>query len=208
MAIEFRVDGHKVFCATGGQPFKVNESNGQAVILVHGAGMDHSYWSLQSRWFAWHGWSVLVPDLPGHRGSGGDPLPTIEAMAAWLGRLMDAAGLEKATLVGHSMGAIIVLQAAADLPQRVVRLGLLGVADAIPVHPDLLEAARLNDPLAYDLVTSWGHGRRAHFGANQQPGLWMLGGARQLLARSRPGVLFNDLNACHECAVDLQPPKR
>jgi len=116
MAIEFTVDGHNVFCATGGQPFDPEK---QVVILVHGAGMDHSYWSLQSRWFAWHDWSVLVPDLPGHRGSGGDLLPTIEAMAAWLGRLMDAAGLQTATLVGHSMGAIIVLQAAADMPERV-----------------------------------------------------------------------------------------
>jgi len=153
MAIELTVDGHNVFCTTGGQPFDPTK---RAVILVHGAGMDHSYWSLQSRWFAWHDWSVLVPDLPGHRGSAGDPLPTIEAMAAWLGRLMDAVGLQTATLVGHSMGAIIVLQAAADMPERVNHVGLLGVADAIPVHPDLLAAARQNDPLAYDLVTSWG----------------------------------------------------
>ena len=195
MSLEFKIDRKKVFCATGGQPFDPKK---RTVILIHGAGMDHSYWSLQSRWFAWHGWSVLVPDLPGHRGSEGKPLPTIENMAIWIGLLMDQAGLKKAALVGHSMGAIVALQAAADLRKRVNQLGLLGVADAIPVHPDLLEAARKNDPLAYDLVTSWGYGRKAHFGGNQQPGIWMLGGGRQLLARSRPGVLFNDLNACNE----------
>jgi len=204
MAIEFTVDGHKVFCATGGHPF---DPHTRAVILVHGGGMDHSYWSLQSRWFAWHGWSVLVPDLPGHRGSEGEPLPTIEAMAAWIGRLMDAAGLEKAALVGHSMGAIVVLQAAADLPERVAHIGLLGVADAIPINPDLLDAARRDDPLAYDLVTSWGHGRGAHFGRNQVPGIWMLGTARQLMARNRPGVLFTDLNACNEWQGGLEAAK-
>lgn len=195
MSIELTVDRKKVFCATGGKAFDPKK---RTVILVHGAGMDHSYWSLQSRWFAWHDWSVLVPDLPGHRGSAGKPLPTIEEMAVWVGRLMDKVGLKKVTLVGHSMGAIIVMQAAADMPKRVERLGLLGVADAIPVHPDLLGAAKKNDPLAYDLVTSWGHGRGAHFGRNQNPGIWMLGGGRQLLARNRPGVLFNDLNACNE----------
>ena len=82
MALKFTVDGHTVFCATGGKPFEANQ---RAVILLHGAGMDHTTWSLQSRWFAWHGWSVLAPDLPGHGHSAGKPLPTIEVMAAWLG---------------------------------------------------------------------------------------------------------------------------
>ena len=205
MAIEFFVDHQKVFCATGGKHFDAGK---RTVILLHGAGMDHSYWSLQSRWFAWHGWSVLVPDLPGHRGSHGWPLPAIENMSAWIGRLMDSAGLKKATLVGHSMGAIIVLDAAAEMPERVDRIGLLGVADAIPVHPDLLVAAQQNDPLAYDLVTSWGHGRGAHFGGNQQPGIWMLGEARQLMARNRQGVLFNDLNACNQWKGGVKAVKK
>ena len=201
---EWTVDGNKVFCATGGKPFDPKQ---KTVILLHGAGMDHSCWSLQSRWFAWHGWSVLVPDLPGHRGSEGKPLPTLQEMVAWLGRFMDKVGVKKATLVGHSMGAALAMQAAADLPNRVERLGLLGVADAIPVHPDLLEAARKNDPLAYDLVTSWGHGKGAHFGRNQNPGMWMLGGGRQLLARNRRGVLFNDLHACHQWKEGLTAAK-
>ena len=194
MAIKFTINGHTIFCATGGQPF---ESNRRAVILLHGAGMDHTTWSLQSRWFAWHGWSVLVPDLPGHRNSTGEPLPSIEAMATWLGQLMDTAALQTATLVGHSMGGIVALQTAAAMPERVRHIALLGVADAMPVHPDLLAAAQANNPLAYDLVTSWAHGRGAHLGRNQQPGIWMMGNTRQLLARNRPGVLYSDLNACN-----------
>ena len=195
MSITFTVDRKKVFCATGGTEFDPKK---RAVILIHGAGMDHSTWSLQSRWFAWHGWSVLAPDLPGHRGSAGKPLSSIKDMAAWIGRLMINAGLKKATLVGHSMGALVVLQAAADISKKVEHIALLGVADAMPVHPDLLQAARKNDPLAFDLVTSWGHGKSAHFGNNRQPGIWMLGNTRQLLARSKPGVLYNDLHACSQ----------
>ncbi|MBF0276514.1 MAG: alpha/beta hydrolase [SAR324 cluster bacterium] len=203
--MEFKIDRKKVFCATGGQPFNAKK---RTVILIHGAGMDHSYWSLQSRWFAWHDWSVLAPDLPGHRDSGGRSLPSIEKMSAWIGHLMEEAGLKEAALVGHSMGAIVALQAAADMPNRVNRIALLGVADAIPVHPDLLEAAKINDPLAYDLVTSWGHGRNAHFGGNQQPGIWMLGSGRQLLARNRPGVLYSDLHACNEWKNGLNAARK
>ena len=106
------------------------------------------------------------------------------------------------------MGAIVVLQAAADMSERVEHIGLLAVADVMPVHPDLLEAAHRDDPLAYDLVTSWGHGRGAHFGRNLMPGIWMLGTARQLMARNRSGVLFADLNACNEWQGGLETAKK
>jgi pimeloyl-ACP methyl ester carboxylesterase len=44
------------------------------IVFIHGAQQDHSCWTLQSRWFAHHGFSVLAPDLPGHGRSGGAPL--------------------------------------------------------------------------------------------------------------------------------------
>jgi len=189
------VDGHQTYAATGGRPFDPAKP---AAIFIHGAGMDHSYWQLQSRWFAWHGWSVLAVDLPGHGRSHGEPLTSIAAMAAWIGRLMDAAGLETATLIGHSMGAAVALEAASLLTDRIDRLALLGVSETIPVHPALLKAAEANDPGAYGMMTAWGHGAGAKMGRNKVPGIWMLGGARELLARSRPGVLYAGLKACDD----------
>jgi pimeloyl-ACP methyl ester carboxylesterase len=193
--MQFEVDGHKVYAATGGRPFDPAKP---AVIFVHGSGMDHSYWQLQSRWFAWHGWSVLAVDLPGHGRSEGEPLPSIAGMAAWVGRVMDAAGVKTATLIGHSMGAAVVLETAALLKDRIDKLALLGVSESIPVHPALLKAAEANDPKAYDMMTAWGHGAGAKMGRNQVPGIWMLGGARELLARNKPGVLHIDLKACDD----------
>jgi len=193
--MQFEVDGHQTYAATGGRPFDAAKP---AAIFIHGSGMDHSYWQLQSRWFAWHGWSVLAVDLPGHGRSQGEPLTSIAGMAAWIGRLMDAAGIETATLIGHSMGAAVALEAAALLADRIDRLALLGVSEAIPVHPALLEAAAANDPGAYDMMTAWGHGPGAKMGRNKVPGIWMLGGARALLARSRPGVLHAGLKACDD----------
>ena len=86
------------------------------VVLLHGAGFDHTTWALHSRWFAHHGFGVLAPDLPGHGRSSGAPLTTIADMADWTAALLDAAGIAKARLVGHSMGSLIALETAARHP--------------------------------------------------------------------------------------------
>ena len=188
------VDGESVFAATGGRPF---DPALPAIVFVHGAGMDHTNWALQTRYFAHRGRSVLAIDLPGHGKSGGKPLASIGEIADWLARLVEAAGLESAALAGHSMGALAVLDCAARHPDKVRALALLGVAPKMPVHPDLLAAAEANDHRAFELVTDWGHGPAAHTGRHPAPGLWMLGGAEALLERCPPGVLHNDLAACN-----------
>jgi pimeloyl-ACP methyl ester carboxylesterase len=191
--MKLTVDGNEVFAATGGRPFN---SVQHSIVFVHGAGMDRTVWALQTRYFAHHGYNVLALDLPGHGRSAGKPLSTIEDMAAWLGRFMDAAGLGEAALAGHSMGALVALAATANLQGRVRALALLGAAPKMAVHPDLLTAAKENRHLAVELVTSWGHGRTGHLGGNRAPGLWLMGGAERVLERSPPGVLHNDLAAC------------
>lgn len=191
------VDGSEVFAATGGRPF---DAGLPAVVFLHGAGMDHTVWALQTRYFAHHGRTVLAVDLPGHGRSAGAPLKSIEDMAAWVVRLLDAAGLGATALAGHSMGALIALAVAGKAPGRVRALALLGAAPRMPVHPDLLAAAEANAHLAVDLVTSWGHGQAGHLGGNRAPGLWLMGGAERVLERSAPGVLYNDLAACNAYA--------
>jgi pimeloyl-ACP methyl ester carboxylesterase len=191
--MHLQVDGNRVFAATGGRSF---EAGPPAVIMLHGAGMDHIVWALPARSLAHRGRAVLALDLPGHGRSQGPALPSIAAMAAWLIRLLDAGDIAEAALVGHSMGSLIALETAATAPERVRRLALLGVAARMPVHPDLLKAAREDRPLAADLIVSWGHGPAGHFGGNQAPGLWQMGGGQRLLARADEGVLASDLAAC------------
>ena len=57
------VNGSETFVATGGREFDAAQPT---VVLLHGAGFDHTAWALHSRWLAHHGHSVLAPDLPGH----------------------------------------------------------------------------------------------------------------------------------------------
>ena len=192
--MQLSVNGADVFVATGGRPF---DPSLPAVVMLHGAGFDHSTWALHSRWFAHHGYSVLAPDLPGHGRSSGTPLPTIADMADWTAALLDAAGAPKAKLVGHSMGSLIALETSARHPDKVSGLSLIGTAATMTVGPDLLKAAEANNPDAIDMVSIWGLGFKAELGGSLAPGLWMHQGAQRVLQQTRPGVLYNDLNACN-----------
>ena len=134
--MELTVDGRKVYAATGGRPFDAAKP---LVIFIHGAGLDHTNWQLPARWFAWHGYAALAPDLPGHGRSDGPPLATIPDMAQWIGRLMDAANVERAGLVGHSMGGAHRRRsrcgiARAHLARRPARHGAVHAGQRGPAH--------------------------------------------------------------------------
>lgn len=203
--MDLTVNDQSVFAHTGGRPF---DPALPVVVLIHGAGMDHTVWNLQSRYLAHHGRSVLAVDLPGHGRSGGQPLASIGELADWVAALLDAAGAPKAALVGHSMGALVALEAASLHPDRVAALALLGIAETMPVHPDLLKAACDNDPQAIELVIGWGFGPCGHLGGNAAPGLALLPTARRLMARQRPGVLGVDLAACNAYARGAEAAAR
>jgi len=192
--MKLSIAGRAAFVATGGREF---DPTLPAVVLLHGAGFDHSTWSLHSRWFAHHGFSVLAPDLPGHGRSAGPALRSIADMADWTAALLDATQAAKARLIGHSMGSLIALEMAAQHPAKVSALSLIGTAAAMTVGPDLLKAAEANDDAAIDMVSIWGLGFKAELGGSLAPGLWMHAGAQSVLKHCLPGVLFSDLSACN-----------
>jgi len=189
------VDGHDVYAYTGAKEFQATRD---PLIFVHGCGLDHTVWLLQSRYFAHHGRGVMAVDLPAHGKSGGVALASIADMADWVVRVMDAARVETATLIGHSMGALVVHEAAARHPGRVRCIVTIGISVPMSVTDALLSAAKADNHDAFDMVNVWGHGSRAHVGGNQVPGMWMIGSGVRLLEGSAPGVLYADLNACNE----------
>jgi pimeloyl-ACP methyl ester carboxylesterase len=189
------VRGHSVYAYTGA---RAPDPARPTVVFVHGAANDHSVWALQSRYFAHHGRNVLAVDLPGHGRSAGDPLPAVEAIADWLPALLAGAGVARATLVGHSLGALAVLECAARHPAAVERVALLGPAVPMAVGDELLDAARRNDPDAYAMIAGWSHSAARRLGGNPVPGMWMIGGALRLMERSRPDALAIDLAACRD----------
>ena len=194
------VGGGSVYAYTGGRRF---DAALPTIVFVHGAAHDHSVWALQSRYFAHHGHNVLAVDLPGHGRSGGEPLASVEAAAQWLAALLDALRVSLVGLVGHSLGALVVLEAAGRHAQRVARIALLGAAAPMPVADVLLAAAQANDHVAYELITGWSFSAGHQLGGNPLPGVWMTGNALRLMERSRPGVLYADLLACHRYSGGL-----
>lgn len=186
------VAGHRAYAYTGGKPF---DPARPTVVLVHGAQHDHSVWILQSRYLAHHGFSVLALDLPGHGRSEGAAAESIESMADWVLQFLDAAGVERAAIGGHSMGSLIALDAAGRAPNRVTRIVLVGIAYPMKVSALLLDAARDDEPAAFDLINAWSHSGITHRPGNPGPGFSVFVQNRRLMERQRPGVLLKDFRA-------------
>lgn len=174
------------------------------VMFIHGAASDHSVWSLQSRYFAYHGWNALAVDLPGHGKSAAPPCASVGEAADWIVRLLDAAQVRQAVLVGHSLGSLIALEAASRHPSRVTRLVLVGSVVPMPVSEPLLQASSANDHVAYDMINVFSHSAAAQMGGNRVPGLWMMGSSMRLMERSGPGVLHTDFSACNDYVTGLE----
>jgi pimeloyl-ACP methyl ester carboxylesterase len=200
--MELTVNGAKTFCYTGGKPF---DAARPTVVFLHGVLNDHSVWILQTRWFAHHGWNVLAVDLPGHCRSEGEPPKSVEEAAGFVVALLDAAGVKKAALVGHSFGALVALETAAQAPDRVTQLALVGVAFPMKVSPALLENSQHQPMKAIDMVNVYSHALMAPPPSALGPGTWLHGASRALMRRvlasnPRVNVFHRGFVACDSYA--------
>jgi len=98
------------------------------IVLVHGFGGDLDGWFFNHEPLS-AGATVYAFDLPGHGQSSKSVADgTVAGMAAVLVKFMDAVGIDKAHLVGHSLGGAIALQTAVTSAPRVSALSLIGTA--------------------------------------------------------------------------------
>ena len=124
------VDGFRIHCIKAGE-------GDTHVLLLHGGGYDsaslsykHSIGPISEHY------RVLAPDWPGYGESDKPEMEySTEYYVGFLERLMNALGLEKASLVGISMGGAISLGFALRSPQRVEKLVLVdshGLGGEVP----------------------------------------------------------------------------
>ena len=197
-----QVNGAKTYCYTSGKPFNPAQPT---VVFIHGVLNDHSVWILQSRYLAHHGWNVLAVDLPGHCKSEGEAPTSVEAAADFIVALLDAAGVQKAALVGHSWGSLIALEAAARLKDRVSHLALVGTAYPMKVSPALIEAS-MNDPVkAMTMVNVFSRSTLAAPPSAMGAGTWVYGtgmalGRRVLASNTAVNVFHRGFVACDSYA--------
>jgi pimeloyl-ACP methyl ester carboxylesterase len=196
------VNGHPAYCYTGGKPFDPAQPT---VVFIHGVVNDHSVWILQSRSMAHHGWNVLAVDLPGHCRSEGEAPATVEEAAGFIAALLDAAGVSKAALVGHSWGSLIALEAAARLKERVTHLVLVGTAYPMKVSAALLDASLSQPMKALEMINVFSRSTLAPPPSALGPGTWVYGasmalGRRVLASNPRVNVFHRGFKACDSYA--------
>jgi len=162
------------------------------LVLVHGAGGSHLDWPAPLRRL--RGANVYALDLPGHGRSEGPGRSSIVAYRDFLRAFLDAVGLERATVVGHSMGGAIALDFALHYPDRLAGLILVGSGARLRVAPAILTGILSDSEVetafeaTVDLVCDYAYGP----GATEQ--LKRLG--RQRLLQTPPQVLHGDYAAC------------
>ena len=200
--MKISVNQQDMYAYTGGKDFNPAQPT---VVFIHGVLNDHSVWILQSRYLAHHGWNVLAIDLPGQGKSGGEPPASVEDASATVVAMLDAAGIQKAALVGHSFGSLIALETAACAPDRVSHLVLVGTAFPMRVSPALLESSVSSPFKAIDMVNTFSHSTLAPPPSALGPGTWLYGGSRALMRRvlaSNPqvNVFYTGFKACDSYA--------
>lgn len=204
--MQFVVNNYEVFASTGGRPF---DKKKPVIIFLHGSGFDHTVWMLQTRYFAFHGYSVLALDLPGHGLSKGKCISSIEDMADWIKSVMESLGCKEASLVGHSQGCLISLECASRYPTLIKTITLMGGSGSMPVNSILLELAKKNDFKVIDLMMDWCHGPAGQFGTHAIPGMSHMNiGAAILTAKPLSETLAPDLHACNNYKNGFEVAKK
>jgi pimeloyl-ACP methyl ester carboxylesterase len=108
-----------------------DEGSGDAVLMVHGLGGTSNTWHAQTGALA-RLFRVLRPDLEGSGRSPATGALSIAGFARDMLRLLDKLGIERAHVVGHSMGTMVCQALAAQHPERVRSLALLGPIVSLP----------------------------------------------------------------------------
>ena len=158
-----------------------------AVCFVHGTGGSSQAWMHQLGGLADLG-QIIALDLPGHGGSGGSIPKAIEDAAAVIAEFLDALGIARAVIGGHSMGGAIAQQFALSYPERTDGVILIGTGARLRVLPRLLDLLAADYPRGVDLLMSLAVGAQAPAELKTE--------LHRATADNAPGVVLGDLQAC------------
>jgi pimeloyl-ACP methyl ester carboxylesterase len=169
------------------------------LILVHGAGGDHTHWSAELRRLA--GVNVYALDLPAHGRSGGQGRTSVDDYASSVHLFVQTLELGRASVVGHSMGGAIAQTLALRQPSWLDRIVLVSTGARLRVHPLILGGLR--PAPAEDLPTSESKAKfeaaidticRRAYGPFTDEQILRIG--RRQLLDVNPAVIYADYNAC------------
>lgn len=124
----------------------IEAGEGPVVIFAHGLGARADRWRTTVERIGALGFRAIAFDLPGHglASKEAEAAADVPAISAYLLALMDALDIERAILVGTSLGAHIVAHAATRAPHRVPALGLVGALGVVPISQEVAETIARN----------------------------------------------------------------
>lgn len=158
-----------------------------ALLLIHGAGGRHLDWPAKLRYLPET--TVYALDLPGHAGSAGPGRDSIEAYADEVAAFIEAMGLARVVLVGHSMGGAIALTLALRQMPPVVGLVLVGTSARLRVGEIILDNILSDFSQALELIFK--------FAWSDQARPVQVALAKRLMREIGPEVVYGDFLACH-----------
>ncbi len=175
------LDGERIYYA-----LHHNRSDGVPIVFLHGAGENHLVWPIGLRRLT--GTIGYAIDLPGHGKSSGRGYTSLESYADQIMSFMSALELQRAILIGHSMGGAIAQLCGLLHPDRISGLVLIATGAKLRVAPQLLQLIDADFPAAVELIADW------EWGSSTPDGVRQLG--RQQLLAIDPQQLWCDFSAC------------
>ncbi len=169
--------------------YAVRGQAGPVVVFVHGAGGSHLIWNAQLAALAGIARAYAL-DLPGHGRSGPPGRRRIGDYAASVAAFLDALAVERAVVVGHSMGGATAQMMALEYPSRVAGLGLVGTGARLRVLPAFIEGVLSDNANTCRQVSE------VELAPDAEPRLRQLN--EQAMRDCDPQVFQNDFKACDE----------
>jgi pimeloyl-ACP methyl ester carboxylesterase len=162
-------------------------SHGAPLVFLHGAGDSHLVWNGQLAALGEIARAFAL-DLPGHGRSRGAGRTTILDYAMVVREFLDALQIERAIIVGVSMGGAIAQMMALEFPARVLGLGLIGTGAKLRVAPAFLQGMQNDFENTARVLAE-------NFFASAAPAEWIVQSAAQLRATGAR-VTYDDFAAC------------
>lgn len=164
---------------------------GEPAILIHGLGLDHTIWQEAASLFQ-NQVRFILPDLRGlGKSTLGNADVSLEQMADDIVALMDALGLEKAPIAGHSLGGYVALAIAERHPERLK--SLIMVTSRSEGDTETKRVDRLSGATRVEQEGSWMLGES--MGPNLSPDAKLNLQLAELVSRTDPAGLANAMRA-------------
>lgn len=132
--------------------YQVYGAGEQVLVFVHGWSCDSRYWKHQVPYFSKR-YKVITLDLAGHGHSGsGRAVYSMESFGRDVLAVVNAQGLSKVILIGHSMGGPVIANAAAAMPEKVA--AIIGVDTLVNVEYPMTKEQflKMREPMEKDFA--------------------------------------------------------